>query len=112
MQDLYRRLPGVITMKLYGASENENVLVYHAGDTDNVPELSEINNVDVALLPVGGDNLTMDILEAAELAKTIKPKYLIPMHFALDKKYNLQELQNLLSNDTEMHSMCSKQDNW
>ncbi|NLD92541.1 MAG: MBL fold metallo-hydrolase [Fibrobacter sp.] len=87
---------------------NENVVVYHAGDTDNVPELGNINNVDIAFLPVGGDNLTMNIIDAAELANRINPKVLIPMHFDLVKTNELQRLRNLLSNDIKMESMIKK----
>ncbi|MFX1482280.1 MAG: MBL fold metallo-hydrolase [Promethearchaeota archaeon] len=55
--------------------------IYHAGDTDFIPEMEKLAdaNVDVALLP-GGDTYTMDISEAAEAALTIKPKIAIPMH--------------------------------
>ncbi|MFW9839124.1 MAG: MBL fold metallo-hydrolase [Candidatus Thorarchaeota archaeon] len=55
--------------------------IYHAGDTDLIPEMEDISEaaVDVALLP-SGDTYTMDIEEAAEAALTIKPKIAIPMH--------------------------------
>jgi L-ascorbate metabolism protein UlaG (beta-lactamase superfamily) len=53
--------------------------VYHAGDTDNIPEMADIET-DVALLPVGG-TYTMDYREAAEAAKTIQPRVAVPMHY-------------------------------
>ncbi|MGD2124481.1 MAG: MBL fold metallo-hydrolase [Desulfobacteraceae bacterium] len=53
--------------------------IYHAGDTDFIPEMRELGGVDVALLPIGG-TFTMDIGEAAEAAIAINPKVLIPMH--------------------------------
>ncbi len=53
--------------------------IYHAGDTDFVPEMKNLGNVYLALLPSGG-TYTMDNPEAAEAALTIKPKYVIPMH--------------------------------
>jgi len=52
---------------------------YHAGDTDHAPELSDVR-ADVALLPVGG-YYTMDVPEAAGLAKAIAPHLAVPMHF-------------------------------
>jgi L-ascorbate metabolism protein UlaG (beta-lactamase superfamily) len=52
---------------------------YHAGDTDHAPELDEVRT-DVALLPVGG-YYTMDVPEAAGLAKAIGPKLAVPMHY-------------------------------
>jgi len=55
--------------------------IYHAGDTDLIPEMEKLEEVevDVALLP-SGDTYTMDINEAAEAALIIKPKIAIPMH--------------------------------
>ncbi|MCS7126995.1 MAG: MBL fold metallo-hydrolase [Thaumarchaeota archaeon] len=60
--------------------ELAGVRVYHAGDTDNVPELAQLKGVDVALLPVSG-TYVMTAEEAAEAAKAIMPKLAIPMHF-------------------------------
>jgi L-ascorbate metabolism protein UlaG (beta-lactamase superfamily) len=53
--------------------------VYHAGDTDFVPEMRRLGTVDVALLPTG-DTYTMDNAEAAEAAVAINPKVVLPMH--------------------------------
>ena len=56
------------------------VKVYHAGDTDLIPEMKDID-VDVAFLPVGG-TYTMTALEAAQATKTFKRcKLAIPMHY-------------------------------
>ena len=54
--------------------------IYHAGDTDFVPEMKELQRIDVALLPIGG-HFTMTLDEAVEAAKTIKAKLTIPMHY-------------------------------
>lgn len=54
--------------------------VYHAGDTDVIPEMASFENIDVALLPVSG-TYVMTAIEAAEAAKMIKPKLAIPMHY-------------------------------
>ncbi|MEM4598733.1 MAG: MBL fold metallo-hydrolase [Candidatus Diapherotrites archaeon] len=54
--------------------------IYHAGDTDLIPEMHDISKIDVALLPVGG-KYTMNPEEAAEAAEIIKPKIAIPMHY-------------------------------
>jgi L-ascorbate metabolism protein UlaG (beta-lactamase superfamily) len=53
--------------------------IYHAGDTDLIPEMNNIK-ADVALLPIGG-KFTMDASEAAKAANLIKPKVVIPMHW-------------------------------
>lgn len=52
--------------------------IYHAGDTDLIPEMEGLG-VDVALLPVGG-TYTMDAREAAEAFRRIGAKEGIPMH--------------------------------
>ena len=57
----------------------EGMRIYHAGDTDWIPEMAQVK-ADVALLPVGG-KYTMDAAEAAQAANQIKPKLAIPMHW-------------------------------
>ncbi len=53
--------------------------IYHAGDTDLIPEMDEIK-ADIALLPVGG-TYTMTAEEAAQAAERISPQVAIPMHY-------------------------------
>ena len=53
--------------------------IYHAGDTDFIPEMKQLKNIYLALLPSGG-TYTMDNEEAAEAALTINPEVVIPMH--------------------------------
>ncbi len=57
----------------------EGKTIYHAGDTDFIPEMRQLRNVDVAFLP-SGDTYTMDNNDAAEAAMAFKPKVVIPMH--------------------------------
>ena len=57
----------------------EGLRIYHAGDTDLIPEMEQVQ-ADVALLSVGG-TYTMDAVEAAEAANLIKPRLAIPMHW-------------------------------
>ncbi len=51
---------------------------YHAGDSDATPEMKAVE-VDVALLPVSG-TYVMTAEEAADAAKTMKAKVVVPMH--------------------------------
>jgi len=53
--------------------------IYHAGDTDHIPEMADLGEIDIALLPVSGIYV-MTADEAAEAARTIDPKLAIPMH--------------------------------
>lgn len=62
--------------------EADGVKIYHAGDTDNIPEMKSLStaSIDIAILPIGG-TYTMNAGEAAKAAGLIKPKLAIPMHF-------------------------------
>ena len=53
--------------------------IYHAGDTDLIPEMGMLS-VDIALLPVSG-TYVMTAAEAVEAAKRIGPRVAVPMHF-------------------------------
>ena len=59
--------------------EIDGVRIYHAGDTDFIPEMKELN-VDIALLPVSG-TYVMTAEQAVEAALAIHPKLAIPMHY-------------------------------
>lgn len=53
--------------------------VYVAGDTEEIPELSELKDIDIAFLPVN-QPYTMTIEQCISAAKTIAPKVLVPYH--------------------------------
>ena len=66
--------------------------IYHSGDTlwfDGMVELLKPFNVDVAILPINGNKPerkvagNLDCKEAAELAKAINAKIVIPCHYDL-----------------------------
>jgi len=57
----------------------EGKTIYHAGDTDFIPEMRRLKNIDLALLPTG-DKYTMDNAEAAEAAVAINPRTAMAMH--------------------------------
>jgi L-ascorbate metabolism protein UlaG (beta-lactamase superfamily) len=58
----------------------DGVRIYHAADTDHIPEMKGLAP-DIALLPVSG-TYVMTAKEAAEAAGSINPKIAIPMHYA------------------------------
>jgi L-ascorbate metabolism protein UlaG (beta-lactamase superfamily) len=59
------------------SAENKNV--YHTGDSDFIPSMKELKDVDVALIPIMGRAM-MDLEEAVEATVAINPKIAIPMH--------------------------------
>jgi len=56
--------------------------IYHAGDTGLTKEMELLayEEIDIAILPVGG-HFTMDIKDAARAIEFIKPKKVIPIHY-------------------------------
>jgi len=54
--------------------------IYIAGDTEDIPELSDLKDIDIAFLPVN-QPYTMTVEQCVKAAKTIAPKVLIPYHF-------------------------------
>jgi L-ascorbate metabolism protein UlaG (beta-lactamase superfamily) len=79
------RAPGVVfhpkEMNYVGyIIEIDKVRIYHAGDTDFIPEMNNFGKIDIALLPIGG-TYTMNVEEAIEAVNAIRPKYAIPMHY-------------------------------
>lgn len=60
--------------------EVDGVSVYHAGDTDFIPEMEDLGVINIALLPVGGQ-YTMNAEEAAKAANILKADISIPMHY-------------------------------
>ena len=75
--------------------------IYHAGDTDLVPEIEILNDIDVALVPIDGANLTMKTQEAAQLVNEIKPRIAIPIHYVVDEN-KTEEFKKLVDRDIEV----------
>jgi len=62
----------------------DGTTVYHAGDTSLFGDMELFGRVypmDVAILPIGGV-FTMDAYQASEAVKLIKPKMVLPIHYA------------------------------
>ncbi|MCB2194620.1 MAG: MBL fold metallo-hydrolase [Bacteroidetes bacterium] len=70
---------------------DKNVLV--AGDTENIPEIKALKNIDIAFLPM---NLpyTMTPEMVADAAKAFRPKILYPYHYGNTDTSKLVELLN------------------
>jgi L-ascorbate metabolism protein UlaG (beta-lactamase superfamily) len=78
--------------------------VYVAGDTENIPEMKELKNIDIAFLPM---NLpfTMTPEMVADAAKAFKPKMLYPYHYS---KTNPSSLLNLMKDTKEIEVRIGK----
>lgn len=77
--------------------EMDGVRIYHAGDTDLIPEMRSVS-ADVALLPVSG-TYVMTAVEAARAAKLLKPKVAVPMHYGdiVGSEKDARQFQRLCS---------------
>lgn len=78
-----------------------NVIVYHAGDSDKISEVSKLSgygkegNKFIALLPVSG-KYVMTAEEAAEVAILISPTIAIPMHYGAGVAGTLDDAQRFV----------------
>lgn len=75
-----------------------NKKVYVAGDTENIPEMAELESIDIAFLPM---NLpyTMSPEMVANAAKLVMPKILYPYHFG---ETNTTEIIRLLKDENQI----------
>lgn len=65
--------------------------IYVAGDTENIPEMKELKNIDVAFLPMNLPyTMTPEMTSAA--AKSFKPAILYPYHFGETKTDEIVKL--------------------
>ena len=72
--------------------------VFVAGDTENVPEIKALADIDIAFLPM---NLpfTMTPEQVADTAKALKPKILYPYHFG---ETDTNELLRLMQGEKDI----------
>ena len=59
----------------------DGLRIYIAGDTEDIPEMSALKDIDVAFLPCN-QPYTMTPEQVAKAARTIKPKVLFPYHYS------------------------------
>jgi L-ascorbate metabolism protein UlaG (beta-lactamase superfamily) len=82
-----------------------NKQIYIAGDTENIPEMKALKNIDIAFLPM---NLpyTMTPEMVADAAKSFKPKILYPYHLGnTDCSKIVDLLKNVKSIDLRIRKM-------
>ena len=59
----------------------DGLRIYIAGDTEDIPEMADIKNIDIAFLPCN-QPYTMTVDQLAKAARTISPKVLFPYHYS------------------------------
>ena len=58
----------------------DGLRIYIAGDTEDIPELKDIKDIDIAFMPCN-QPYTMTPEQLVRAAKTVKPKILFPYHY-------------------------------
>ena len=58
----------------------DGLRIYVAGDTENIPEMADLKDIDIAFLPVN-QPYTMTPEQAIEAVEVIKPKVFYPYHY-------------------------------
>lgn len=58
----------------------DGLRIYIAGDTEDIPEMANLKDIDIAFLPCN-QPYTMTIEQCVNAAKIIKPKVLFPYHY-------------------------------
>ncbi|MBN1757058.1 MAG: MBL fold metallo-hydrolase [Chitinispirillaceae bacterium] len=86
----------------YILTVNDSFNIYHTGDTDYIPEMDKISDIDLVLIAIGGDNLTMNDKEAAQIINKIKPRKVIPMHYEIKDTEKLDKFNELIDNEIDV----------
>ena len=78
----------------------ESFKLYYAGDTDLITEMESIHDIDLALLPIGGE-YTMNATEASKAVSLIEPKAVLPYHYGdiIGSKDDFEEFKRLSLQD-------------
>ena len=59
----------------------DGLRIYIAGDTEDIPEMADLKDIDIAFLPCN-QPYTMTVEQCVNAAKIIKPKVLFPYHYS------------------------------
>ena len=59
----------------------DGLRIYIAGDTEDIPEMANLKDIDIAFLPCN-QPYTMTVEQLVKAAKTFKPKVVFPYHYS------------------------------
>ena len=74
----------------------DGLRIYIAGDTEDIPEMAEIQDIDIAFLPCN-QPYTMTPDQLLRAARMVKPRVLFPYHYG---QTNVSEVPSQLKNDS------------
>ena len=81
----------------------DGLRIYIAGDTEDIPEMAKLKDIDVAFLPCN-QPYTMTPEQVAKAARTIKPKVLFPYHYSQTPIKRVAELLSGTSIDVRVRN--------
>ncbi len=73
----------------------DSARIYIAGDTDFIPEMKELKDITVAIVPIGEGKTAMNPQAAGEAVKTINPVIAIPVHYELNQNRESDFMKNV-----------------
>ena len=73
----------------------DGLRIYIAGDTEDIPEMADIKDIEVAFLPCN-QPYTMTVEQLVNAAQIVKPKVLFPYHYG---QTDVSGIPSLLEND-------------
>lgn len=81
----------------------DGVRVYHAGDTERIPEMQDFT-ADIAMLPLGQTYTMNSVEEAADAARDVQAKIAIPIHYGMyeGSEADAQKFADLLKDDMQV----------
>lgn len=82
----------VISLNLYD--------IYYAGDTQIIPEMNRLRP-DIAILPIDG-NGTLTLLEAVEVVKQMRPRWVIPSNWGPETEANARRFKEEVAGRAEV----------
>ena len=77
--------------------------IFHAGDTNKVPEHGQMGSVDIALYPIGGTYTSDEADAASAITELIKPKVFIPIHYGYATGGDPEQCKALVGSAAEVH---------
>lgn len=78
--------------------------IYHSGDSDRIPEMNTLRNIDLALMPVSG-TYVMTADEAAEATNEFLPNHAVPMHYGeiVGEASDAEKFSKACPDDVKVH---------
>lgn len=78
--------------------------ILHTGDTGLIDEFNGFGNLDIAMVPIGNANFTMDEEEAARAINgMLKPRIAIPMHYGFATGGDPEKFKGSIGGSAEVH---------